>query len=56
MLMINLYVFFTVNYNMYLEYADDPTDSTYLRNKPLKFALGTGKNRAPLIVCSKHLQ
>ncbi|RZC33357.1 FKBP C domain containing protein [Asbolus verrucosus] len=33
----------TINYNGYLEYNDQPFDSTYVRNKPLKFVINNGK-------------
>ncbi|XP_071790726.1 inactive peptidyl-prolyl cis-trans isomerase FKBP6-like [Asterias amurensis] len=33
----------TVHYNGYLEYSDDPYDSTRLRNRPEKYRLGEGK-------------
>jgi FK506-binding protein 6 len=32
-----------VNYNGYLEYDDEPFDSTYMRKRPLKYTLGGGK-------------
>ena len=32
---------FLVHYNGYLEYADEPYDSTRLRDKPLTIRLGT---------------
>ena len=32
-----------VHYNGYLEYSDEPYDSSYLRNKPLVIHLGKGE-------------
>ncbi|XP_044272121.1 inactive peptidyl-prolyl cis-trans isomerase FKBP6-like [Tribolium madens] len=32
-----------INYNAYLEYDENPFDSTYIRNKPLKFTISNGK-------------
>ncbi len=35
--------FLSVHYNGYLEFADEPFDSTRLRGKPLGYLLGSGK-------------
>lgn len=32
----------TIQYNAYLEYSDEPFDSTYIRKKPTTFAVGDG--------------
>lgn len=37
-----------IHYNAYLEYEDHPFDSTYVRNRPLKFCLNNGKVLAGL--------
>ncbi|KAK2172421.1 hypothetical protein NP493_962g00018 [Ridgeia piscesae] len=35
--------FVTVHYNAYLEYSDEPYDSTWLRSAPVRFSLGQGE-------------
>ena len=32
-----------MNYNAYLEYSDEPYDSTWLRSAPARFSLGQGE-------------
>lgn len=32
----------TIHYNAYLEYSEEPFDSTYIRKKPTVFAIGSG--------------
>lgn len=33
-----------VHYNGYLEYSDEPYDSSRLRNRPMQFKLGQGES------------
>jgi len=40
MILIIVSMFISVHYNGYLEYGDEPFDSTYLRRKPQSFNLG----------------
>ena len=39
-----------VHYNGYLEYSDEPYDSSRLRNRPKQFRLGQG-NECSVCVC-----
>lgn len=43
-----------VHYNGYLEYADEPYDSSRLRGKQQQFVLGNGKPLPILVISRSH--
>ncbi len=45
-----------VHYNAYLEYCDEPYDSSWLRNKEQQFTLGQGKVWLACTIQGPHLK